>query len=285
MKIMPLEQLRWKNISNQEALASIINDQHTTLEEIINRDYIITHSGKEAIKLLMNRFAFTRDDEIFITTSTDTSYVSTCVSATIFNFSKISRVLTDKTKMIYVIHTFAFPHPDLYKLRKIADERNILLVEDCAFAFDSSMADGAMLGSIGDFAIYSLPKIIPIERGGILSFKEHKGLRQHSIDTEIEKNLQSWIPKLHELKNKRQKNYNYLYENIQAETIYGPLNNENPFMFGFYHKDYLRISRDLEAKIELGRTHVDNEIHLPVNPFIAIEDYQNIIQGVRFNEH
>lgn len=280
MKIMPLEQLKYMKISEQEALESIVSDHHTELEEIIHHEYIFTSSGKEAIRLLLNQFAFTREDEIFITTSTDTSYVSTCVSATIFNFSKISRVISDKTKMIYVIHNFAFPHPDLYKLREIADKRNIILIEDCAFAFDSLMADGTTLGSVGDYAIYSLPKIIPIEQGGILSFKEGKEMKQHSIDIDIKKSLQQWIPKLHELKNRKQRNYKYLFENIKAKEIYGPLKNENPFMFGFSHQEYLQISSVLAQKIELGRTHVSEEIHIPVNPFIDIEDYHKIIKGI-----
>lgn len=38
----------------------------------------------------MSEFGFNREVEVFITTTSDSPFVTTCVSATIFNYYKIS---------------------------------------------------------------------------------------------------------------------------------------------------------------------------------------------------
>ena len=169
IKIMPLNHLVTNKIDKNKLLSNklLSNYDEKKLIEIIGNNFYFTSSGKESIEIIMKNEKLTRSDEVFITTTTDSSFVSTCVSATIFNYAKISRVLTVQTKVIYIIHNFGFPHPDLLKLRKVANERNIVLVEDCAFAFDS-YTKNIRLGEIGDYAIYSLPKILPLKYGGIL---------------------------------------------------------------------------------------------------------------------
>jgi len=267
IKIMPLEHIQENNINTK-----LNSSKNSSLDDILQADYLFTNSGKEAIHIIIKNEQLVREDEVFITTTTDTSFVSTCVSATIFNYCKISRVLTEKTKLIYVIHNFGFSHPDLIKLRKIANDRNIVLVEDCAFAFDSYNKN-IRLGSVGDYAIYSLPKIFPLESGGILQY--NKEIR---IDyTTLKIDLSKYLSILDDLKTKRQQNYNFLASKIQYPSIYGDLNNENPFMYGFIHKDSKIINQQLNKICQCGLTYVDDEVHIPVNPFINTQDYEEIL--------
>ena len=106
IRILPLEQIKENGLTKNFYLRSIENDSHRELSEIIGSDYTVFESGKAAIRALIEDLKLTRNDEVLITTTTDTSFVSTCVSATIFNYCKISRILTENTKAIFIIHNF-----------------------------------------------------------------------------------------------------------------------------------------------------------------------------------
>ena len=276
IKILPYEQMILENsCSIEDFLIKDIN-----INKLLGNNYIFTNSGREAIRLIMEIENLKKDDEVFITTTTDTSFVSTCVSATIFNYSKISRVLTKKTKMIFVIHSFGFPHPNLLKLRKIADEKGLILVEDCAFALDSYDND-ILLGSIGDYAIYSLSKIFPLKRGGMLiSNKKDKNIKKYYKGIKI-LNVEKFFKFLDSFKRKRQENYKYLLQQFSFQQIYNFKKNINPFMFGFYHKKANIIYENLSYICEFGKTYVENEVHIPVNPFICKKDYDFIINKIK----
>jgi len=277
IRIFPIQHIRDNNLD----INKIINDLsdfsvNKSLNDIIG-DYVIFNSGKVAIRAIISNLNLKIDDEVYITTTTDSTFVSTCVSATIFNYCKISRVITDKTRAIFVIHTFGFPHPELLKLRKIANELNIPLIEDCISAFNSYNTDNIRLGSIGDYAVYSLPKIIPIKYGGILTSKlnDIQGIK----DNYLTNNIKLWTPFLDKLRNNSRKNYFYLKE-VLGNPVYQEDQNANPYMYGFFSRNYEIAMKDLLEIIEFGKTHVENEIHIPVNPFIAYDKETRIIKRI-----
>jgi len=70
----------------------------------------------------------------------------------------------------------------------------------------------------------------------------------------------------------------YLYNNIFEKKLYGPIHNQNPFMFGISTLRYKELFSS--SKDEFGLTHVKNEFHIPVNPFIIEKDYINIIRKI-----
>ena len=192
----------------------------------------------------------------------------------------LEQSITEKTKVIYLIHNFGFPHKKLIEYRQLCDEKGIVLIEDCAFAFDSFDKD-IRLGTIGDFTIYSIPKILPLDYGGILRFK-NKNLSNKLISTlpmESINSISKWIIKLEDMKLKRQKNYNFLERNINEKSIYGKIKNVNPFMFGIYTENFQDYYNSLQ-KYELGQTHVKNEFHIPVNQFIESDEYTDLIKKV-----
>ena len=75
----------------------------------------------------------------------------------------ISETIDDSTKAIYIVHYFGVNN-DLKDIRRFCDERNIVLIEDCALAgFHSDYHN-----SCGDISIYSLWKFHAVPDGAIL---------------------------------------------------------------------------------------------------------------------
>lgn len=112
-----------------------------------------------------------RGDVVTILTTSQEQYVSICVSVTAFNQASISRVMTDRTRVVIVIHEFGYIDTTLPE--RIADwrSRGILVVEDCAFVAGVRVGSG-WVGDYGDAALFSLPKIIPATAGGLLRTRE-----------------------------------------------------------------------------------------------------------------
>ena len=133
----------------------------------------ITSNGRHAMDMLFRHLNLQLDDEIYITTTFGLPNLSSCVTCSVFNFCRPSRVLTDKTKLIFVIHEFGVTHPEMERLRSEADKRGIPLVEDCAHTIDTFYPTGKRVGAYADWIIVSFPKIFPVSLGGMLLGNEH----------------------------------------------------------------------------------------------------------------
>jgi dTDP-4-amino-4,6-dideoxygalactose transaminase len=72
------------------------------------------------------------------------------------------------TRALLAVNFFGKPQ-DWTALRRFADTRGLILIEDCAHALYGSW-QGRPLGSFGDFAIASLTKFLPVWDGGLLAF-------------------------------------------------------------------------------------------------------------------
>lgn len=82
----------------------------------------------------------------------------------------IIRRVTPATKLIYVSHFFGWPQ-EIGDLAQWCKERGLFLVEDCALALFSKGPRNNTIGRIGDAAIYSFVKSLPVPDGGALVFK------------------------------------------------------------------------------------------------------------------
>lgn len=76
----------------------------------------------------------------------------------------VAKRLTAGAAAVVVTHYFGFAQP-LAELRELCDRHGAFLVEDCAHALFSNNADGN-LGRVGDVAVYSMRKTLPIPNGG-----------------------------------------------------------------------------------------------------------------------
>jgi dTDP-4-amino-4,6-dideoxygalactose transaminase len=76
----------------------------------------------------------------------------------------IANRLESGAAAVMITHYFGFAQP-LPELRELCDIHGAFLVEDCAHALFSDNATGD-LGRVGDLAIYSTRKTLPIPNGG-----------------------------------------------------------------------------------------------------------------------
>ena len=63
---------------------------------------------------------------------------------------------SERTKAIFVYHQYGFPQ-DMDKILEFATDKKLIVIEDCAHALESYYK-GRLVGSIGDFSIYSFSK-------------------------------------------------------------------------------------------------------------------------------
>ena len=79
----------------------------------------------------------------------------------------ITKMQTVDGKAILLIHYFGFVDPQCKAIVKAANERGILVIEDAAHAMFTDFI-GKACGRYGDYTIYSLHKMLPMESGGML---------------------------------------------------------------------------------------------------------------------
>ncbi len=127
------------------------------------RKYYYCYNGRKAINVALAHFNLNAEDIVSILTSSGNLYISSCVTKEIEQFCGWSRKIEEKTKVILVNHEFGYPYKDLEELKKYG----LPIIEDCAHTF-FSVDNKNTIGQIGDFVIYSFPKMFPIQIGGLL---------------------------------------------------------------------------------------------------------------------
>jgi perosamine synthetase len=91
------------------------------------------------------------------------------------NAEAILARLTPATKAVYVIHYFGWPQ-DLDPIRRLCDERGLLLFEDCALSLFSSDEAG-WLGRWGDASFFSVMKSFGVPDGAVTLLSKPLGLQ------------------------------------------------------------------------------------------------------------
>jgi len=143
------------------------------------------NSGAMALILSLNAANIGHGDEVIIPDLTMIAVVNAvlAVGATpvfadssytsdVGNIDKITieRCLTAKTRAIILVHTYGEAITSIQKIINFAHEKGLFVIEDCAeshYAYDN---ENTMVGSAGDFAIFSFysNKIITTGEGGMV---------------------------------------------------------------------------------------------------------------------
>ncbi len=151
---------------------------------------ILVPSGREAIYRTLGSLGVSAGDAVLLP-----SYICKSVLAPVAKTGAIPRFYTiredlsvdldhlerltneGRPKALLLIHYFGFPDPRLDELLRLARERNIAVIEDCAHAMFGRL-DGRPLGSLGDAGVFSLKKTLPAPGGGVLRLPMRADLGQ-----------------------------------------------------------------------------------------------------------
>jgi len=188
-------------------------DQYFT-ERFGEQRFTYTENGREAIHIALSYYKLAKNDIVTILTTSNNFYISSCVTSTIEKFCKWNREIVPDTKLIFVIHEFGYISPEMGKIVSLG----IPIIEDLAPSFFSNDQNN-MAGMYGDFAIYSFPKMFPIQIGGLLLNNNDLPTGKSAIDKEtvayIKKVASHYINQKEELLNKRASIYNYGIERFE----------------------------------------------------------------------
>lgn len=238
-------------------------------------------SGRECIKYVCEMLGLTRRDEIWITTTSETAFVSSCVTSSAFNFSAVSRVFSERTRLILAVHEFGFPHPGISELAAFARARSIPLLEDCAYSF-LSKRDGCRIGTFGDFALYSLPKVFPVSGGGLLvgcSPCITNRFYDERASAEVVADLRLNIGKIERASMVRREVFRQWEKSLTTFPLIYPLGDSVPSVFGFKHKNYRQIHQSLESpigEVEFARTYNEDWVLVPSHQFVELGQIKSV---------
>ncbi|AKB84295.1 DegT/DnrJ/EryC1/StrS aminotransferase family protein [Methanococcoides methylutens] len=165
------------------AIGPEVKDFEENIAEYIGTKYaVVFNSGTSALHALMIAYGISETDELIVPSFT---FISTA-NAPQFTRSKpvfaeieentfgldpedVNEKITSKTKAILPIHYGGCPC-QIRELREIADDHNLLLIEDAAEAMGSKL-NNKKIGTFGDSAMFSFcqNKIISTGEGGAIT--------------------------------------------------------------------------------------------------------------------
>jgi dTDP-4-amino-4,6-dideoxygalactose transaminase len=163
---------------------------------------IAVSSGTAALHLACRAAGLGPDDEVivpaltFIASASAARYVgATPVFCDIcgphdFNLDieDVARRITPRTRAVVAVHFCGYP-ADVLALRELCDERELILIEDCAQAISALVDDGRQVGTVGEFGAFSFfsKKQLCVGEGGMVTTAEEdlagrvRLLRSHAM--------------------------------------------------------------------------------------------------------
>jgi len=185
-------------------------------QRFATKNFAYFENGRNAIFKALEYYQLRKDDTVTILTSSNNFYISGCVTSEIEKICKWSRKIVDSTKVIFVNHEFGIPYENVEDLKKY----KLPIIEDCAHTF-FSVDKNASIGTVGDFVIYSFPKVFSIQIGGLLVSNLETTLSKNSfIDKDkldyIKKVLSHYIKDEKSITEKRRGNYQKIRKELES---------------------------------------------------------------------
>ncbi len=178
---------RTSDISKNNNLPEDISIDSYFEQRFKNQYFSYVINGRNAMAKAFAYYNLKKDDTVTILTSSGNFYISSCVTKEIEKHCKWSREIVESTKIIFVNHEFGVPYENLCDLKKY----NVPIIEDCAHSFYSKDKNQS-IGTVGDFIIYSFPKMFPIQIGGLLvSNIEHELDKKSYVDADTLKYIKN----------------------------------------------------------------------------------------------
>ncbi|MEU4394212.1 DegT/DnrJ/EryC1/StrS family aminotransferase [Kribbella sp. NPDC023855] len=147
------------------------------MASLYGRSAVACSSGTAALHLAVAAGRFEPGDEVITTPISDFGTVGPILAQNgvpVFadvdpatgNLDPVAveAAITPRTRAIIVVHLFGAA-ADVVGLRAVADRHGLVLIEDCAQAWLGTTAEGALLGTVGDIACFSLQQYKHITTG------------------------------------------------------------------------------------------------------------------------
>lgn len=186
-------------------------------ERFAGREFEYTINGRQAMDLALASLDLQKEDIVTILTTSGNFYISGCVTDTIEKYCRWNREMVAGTRVIFVNHEFGYPFEGLRKLKAYG----LPIIEDCAGSFFSQDRSNET-GKIGDYVIYSFPKMFPLQIGGLLVANHGPGNlgKNENLGKEelrhIRNVLSAYIDQKEWIIQKRISNYVYLRDKFAA---------------------------------------------------------------------
>ncbi|MBC7627986.1 DegT/DnrJ/EryC1/StrS family aminotransferase, partial [Ferruginibacter sp.] len=250
------------------------------------RSFTYVADGRKAINIALQQYHLQPEDVVTIFTSSGNFYISGCVTKEIEKFCQWSREITDQTKLIFVNHEFGYPYKQIEKLQTY----NLPIIEDCCHSFFST-DEGNEIGVTGDFAIYSFPKMFPLQMGGLLTanrpFSNTTKLNNEKLQY-IKNVLSHYIVDEKSIIEKRIAHYNYLKNSLDKNLFqerFALSDGIAPGVFMFRVKDagiYLPpLKEHLYAHgIQCSIFYGESSFFIPVHQNLRYTDFDYFVQVI-----
>ena len=225
-----------------------------------------------------------------------------------------SKMDNPNVKAILLIHWFGFPQKCVFELKELCNKKGVTLIEDCAHTINGYYK-GSKLGSIGDYSLFSIHKVLTTENGGMLQINDIANLQKFVGEKEniaFSDLLQYAKTDLDKIAEKKLRNYNaylrYLDKDSDLFDIIYPELEEGivPHNFPVFIKNHNRFQlyNELEAVgiptvvlyyrmiEELNKNEypisyeiADTILNLPIHQDIEVEDVKHIAEVLNNYKH
>lgn len=198
------------------------------------KDVFLTTNGRCALEAALSMLNLEADDVVTVFTTTNSFYISSCVTNEVEKYCKWSRNIEKNTKAILVNHEFGFCSQDMEEYAALGYP----IIEDFAHSFVSdSIANDT--GYYSDFLVFSFSKYFPIQIGGALAYsKNFKNNYQEekSISSYINNIINNQVNLIPNIRSKRIENYYHfveLFANLNLAPYFTLEKNDCPSVFCF----------------------------------------------------
>ena len=200
------------------------------------RSWCFTECGKVGIALALEALALKPSDCVTILTTSGNKYISACVTREIEKVCTWSRTLQSNTSALFVNHEFGYPYRDLSNLRR----HGLPIIEDACHSYLADTPNNEM-GQVGDFTVFSLPKIFPLQIGGIVVFDRQYALQGNvqcggALESYLTAVLSHYMPQLNTIRAQRIDNQRQLanrFATLGCHVRFELLANDVPGVFMF----------------------------------------------------
>lgn len=257
------------------------------LAKFPNSDMVLTDGGRGALGAALSMLELKKEDIVTIVTTTNSFYISSCVTDEINKYCQWSRDIETNTKVILVNHEFGFYCQDIMKYAALGYP----IIEDFAHSFISEpIIQNADHHS--DFLIFSFPKYFPVQVGGALIYNKNyhaKYKMESNLNSYITNVTSNYVEQIDNIKLKRLANYQYYIEkfaNEGLEPFFNLQKNDCPGVYCFRTPSEVNLqemkkfmnSNGIESSVFYG----ENAYFLPCHQNIEKHDIDYIYTVLKF---